>query len=211
MPRPTHTAALAIPGERTGVAPELGDRSFFKLASRRSLSGARFRGSEACVQINLSDQRSKARVQVPPVLDVFFPNLKAQGRRSTPTVEFFFSAFFVRVSFRMTSFCLLLFLCRLSMTFFFFSVDSSFFCCFLEHYLLPRGFFDVCPFFLFLYSCQWFEPRLLSFFFFTCFAFFSGKQLFFCFFILEHSSPGVFRSTMAAHTSEASVRGWVDG
>ena len=25
-PHPTHTAALAIPGERTGVAPELGER-----------------------------------------------------------------------------------------------------------------------------------------------------------------------------------------
>ena len=26
VPRPTHTAALAIPGERTGVAHELGER-----------------------------------------------------------------------------------------------------------------------------------------------------------------------------------------
>ena len=31
VPRPTHTAALAIPGERTGVAPELGERRFFKV------------------------------------------------------------------------------------------------------------------------------------------------------------------------------------
>ena len=28
VPRLTHTAALAIPGERTGVAPELGERGF---------------------------------------------------------------------------------------------------------------------------------------------------------------------------------------
>ena len=31
VPRPTHTAALAIPGERTGVAPELGERGFLKV------------------------------------------------------------------------------------------------------------------------------------------------------------------------------------
>ena len=31
VPRPTHTAALAIPGERTGVAPELDERGFFKV------------------------------------------------------------------------------------------------------------------------------------------------------------------------------------
>ena len=31
-PSPTHTAALAIPGERTGVAAKLGERRFFKLA-----------------------------------------------------------------------------------------------------------------------------------------------------------------------------------
>ena len=30
-PRPTHTAALAIPGERTGVAPELDERGFLKV------------------------------------------------------------------------------------------------------------------------------------------------------------------------------------
>ena len=29
--RPTHTAALAIPGERTGVAPELGEGGFSKV------------------------------------------------------------------------------------------------------------------------------------------------------------------------------------
>ena len=31
VPRPTHTAALAIPGESTGVAPELGERGFLKV------------------------------------------------------------------------------------------------------------------------------------------------------------------------------------
>ena len=31
-PSPTHTAALAIPGERTGVAAKLGERRFFKVA-----------------------------------------------------------------------------------------------------------------------------------------------------------------------------------
>ena len=31
-PSPTHTAALAIPGERTGVAAKLGERRFFKFA-----------------------------------------------------------------------------------------------------------------------------------------------------------------------------------
>ena len=31
MPRPAHTAALTIPGERTGVAPELGERGFLKV------------------------------------------------------------------------------------------------------------------------------------------------------------------------------------
>ena len=34
-PSPTHTAALAIPGERTGVAAKLGERRFSKLLSRR--------------------------------------------------------------------------------------------------------------------------------------------------------------------------------
>ena len=29
-PSPTHTAALAIPGDRTGVAAKLGERHFFK-------------------------------------------------------------------------------------------------------------------------------------------------------------------------------------
>ena len=32
---PAHTAALAIPGERTGVAAKLGERRFFNVASRR--------------------------------------------------------------------------------------------------------------------------------------------------------------------------------
>ena len=32
--RPSHTAALAIPGERTGVAAKLGVRRFFKVALR---------------------------------------------------------------------------------------------------------------------------------------------------------------------------------
>ena len=31
-PSPTHTAALAMPGERTGVAAKLGERRFFKVA-----------------------------------------------------------------------------------------------------------------------------------------------------------------------------------
>ena len=31
-PIPTHTAALAIPGERTGVAAKLGERRFFKVS-----------------------------------------------------------------------------------------------------------------------------------------------------------------------------------
>ena len=31
VPRPTHTAALAIPGDRTGVAPEVGERGFLKV------------------------------------------------------------------------------------------------------------------------------------------------------------------------------------
>ena len=31
-PSPTHTAALAIPGERTGVAAKLVERRFFKVA-----------------------------------------------------------------------------------------------------------------------------------------------------------------------------------
>ena len=31
VPRPTHTEALAISGERTGVAPELGGRGFLKV------------------------------------------------------------------------------------------------------------------------------------------------------------------------------------
>ena len=31
-PSPTHTAALAIPGERTGVAAKLGERRFFNVA-----------------------------------------------------------------------------------------------------------------------------------------------------------------------------------
>ena len=31
-PSPTHTAALASPGERTGVAAKLGERRFFKFA-----------------------------------------------------------------------------------------------------------------------------------------------------------------------------------
>ena len=31
VPRPTHTATLAIPGERTGVAAELGDQGFLKV------------------------------------------------------------------------------------------------------------------------------------------------------------------------------------
>ena len=31
VPRPTHTAAPAIPGERTGVAPELGERGFWEV------------------------------------------------------------------------------------------------------------------------------------------------------------------------------------
>ena len=30
-PRPTHTEALAIPGERKGVAPELGERGLLKV------------------------------------------------------------------------------------------------------------------------------------------------------------------------------------
>ena len=32
VPSPTHTAVLAIPGERTGVAAKLGDQRFFKVA-----------------------------------------------------------------------------------------------------------------------------------------------------------------------------------
>ena len=36
VPRPTHTAALAIPGERTAVAPELGERGFLKVGLRES-------------------------------------------------------------------------------------------------------------------------------------------------------------------------------
>ena len=31
VPHPAHTAALLIPGERTGVAPELGERGFLKV------------------------------------------------------------------------------------------------------------------------------------------------------------------------------------
>ena len=34
-PSPTHTAALVIPGSRTGVAAKLGERVFSKLPSRR--------------------------------------------------------------------------------------------------------------------------------------------------------------------------------
>ena len=36
VPRPTHTAALVIPGERTAVAPELGERGFLKVGLRES-------------------------------------------------------------------------------------------------------------------------------------------------------------------------------
>ena len=31
VPRPTHTAALAISGERTGVDPDLGERGFLRV------------------------------------------------------------------------------------------------------------------------------------------------------------------------------------
>ena len=34
-PRPTHTAALAIPGERTGVTVKLGEHDFSNIPSRR--------------------------------------------------------------------------------------------------------------------------------------------------------------------------------
>ena len=37
-PSPTHTAALAIPGERTGVAAELGERRFFKVTLPEAVS-----------------------------------------------------------------------------------------------------------------------------------------------------------------------------
>ena len=45
-PRPTHTAALVDPGERTGVAPELGERGFSTVGRQIITIGARFGGSE---------------------------------------------------------------------------------------------------------------------------------------------------------------------
>ena len=93
----------------------------------------------------------------------------------------------------------------------FFRVDSFFFCCFLQHYLIRLGIFPCVPVLsFFLYSSQWLEPRLLLFyflcFFFFCFfcsfvpgmgfvwlLFFLGWQFCFCFF-LEHYllPPGIF-------------------
>ena len=37
-PRPTHTAALAIPSDRTGVAAKLGERRFFRVALQETAS-----------------------------------------------------------------------------------------------------------------------------------------------------------------------------
>ena len=45
-------------------------------------------------------------------------------------------------------------------------IDSVFFCFVFNTMFFPRGFFPVSPFPFFLCSSQWFEPRLLSIFFF---------------------------------------------
>ena len=95
---------------------------------------------------------------------------------SSPTVKFFFSRFFVWVLVLL----LLLFaffLYAFSMTSSpFFAVGSIFLLLFLETLLRsPPGDVFLCPRSFFLYSCQWFKPRLLSIFF--CCFFFMGFRL----------------------------------
>ena len=92
-PSSTHTSALAIPGERTGVAAKLGDRQFFKVALPETASSHNF--SFRLSGRSLDSGQSERQFKSPCLFFYAFPPpfLLLYGS-SNPPVCFFIFAFF---------------------------------------------------------------------------------------------------------------------